>query len=351
MLSQSRFLKACRREPVDTTPVWFMRQAGRYMPEYRAIRGKMSMLEAIRNPEVSREITLQPLNAFPLDAAIIFADILTPLIGMGIKLDFVKGEGPQIENPLRSTREVDLLGVPAAAEALPFALEAIRLTAAELTPRNIPLIGFCGAPFTLASYTIEGGGSRNYERTKGMMYTEPAAWKRLMDKLVTVLSDLLARQVEAGTSALQIFDSWAGALSPYDFARYVAPYTRQLIENAKKSGVPVIYFSTGTGAMLDQIAALDSDVVSVDWRIRLDTAWQAIGPDRAIQGNLDPLLLFAPWREVQAQADEILKQAAGRPGHIFNLGHGILPGTPLDTVRRLAEYVHEKTARLGEVNL
>lgn len=351
MLSESRFLKACRREPVDATPVWFMRQAGRYMPEYREIRGKMSMLEAIRNPEVSRDVTLQPINAFQLDAAIIFADILTPLIGMGIDLDFIKGEGPHIENPLRATRDIDMLGVPAAAEAMPFALEAIRLTAAELTPRGIPLIGFCGAPFTLASYAIEGGGSRNYERTKGLMYAEPAAWKRLMDKLVTVLSDLLARQVEAGAAALQIFDSWAGALSPYDFERYVAPYTRQLVENARKSGVPVIYFSTGTSAMLDQVAALGSDVVSVDWRVRLDRAWQTLGPDRAIQGNLDPLLLFAPWREVAAQADEILAQAGGRPGHIFNLGHGILPGTPVETVARLAEYVHEKTARLEQVNL
>jgi uroporphyrinogen decarboxylase len=350
MLSESRFIKACRREPVDATPVWFMRQAGRYMPEYRQIREKMSMLEAIRNPEVSRDITLQPLNAFQLDAAIIFADILTPLIGMGIDLDFIKGEGPHIENPLRSTRDIDLLGVPAAAEALPFALEAIRLTAAELTPRNIPLIGFCGAPFTLASYAIEGGGSRNYERTKGMMYAEPAAWKRLMDKLVTVLSDLLARQVEAGAAAVQIFDSWVGALSPYDFDRYVAPYTRQLVENAKKSGVPVIYFSTGTAAMLDRIAALGSDVVSVDWRTRLDRAWQTLGSEQAIQGNLDPLLLFAPWREVEAQAAEILAQAEGRPGHIFNLGHGILPGTPVETVARLAEYVHQKTARREQVN-
>lgn len=350
MLSESRFIRACRRQPVDATPVWFMRQAGRYMPEYREIRGKMSMLEAIRNPEVSRDITLQPINAFQLDAAIIFADILTPLIGMGINLDFVKGEGPQIENPLRTTRDVDMLGVPAAAEAMPFALEAIRLTVAELGPRNLPLIGFCGAPFTLASYAIEGGGSRNYERTKGMMYSEPAAWKRLMDKLVTVLSDLLARQVEAGASALQIFDSWAGALSPYDYDRYAAPYTRQLVENAKKSGVPVIYFSTGTAAMLDRVASLGSDVISVDWRVRLDQAWGTIGANRAVQGNLDPLVLFAPWREVEAQADEILAQAAGRPGHIFNLGHGILPGTPVETVRRMAEYVHAKTARPEQVN-
>lgn len=349
MLSESRFIKACRREETDATPVWFMRQAGRYMPEYRAVRSQLTMLEAIRSPEIAFAITMQPINAFNLDAAIIFADILTPLIGMGINLDFVKGEGPQIENPLTTTRAIDMLGAPPTEEALPFALEAIRLTVKELNPRHIPLIGFAGAPFTLASYAIEGGGSKNYERTKGLMYTEPAAWKRLMDKLVTVLSDLVVKQVEAGVSAIQIFDSWAGALSPRDFARFVAPYNRQLIEIAKKTGVPVIYFSTGTGGMFEQVTALGSDVVSIDWRIALDKAWHEIGYDRAIQGNLDPLLLFAPWREVQAAADEILRQATGRPGHIFNLGHGILPGTPVETVRRLADYVHEKTATRARV--
>jgi uroporphyrinogen decarboxylase len=351
MLSESRFLRACRRQPTDATPVWFMRQAGRYMPEYRAIRGRVSMLEAIRSPEIAHEITMQPINAFNLDAAIIFADILTPLIGMGINLDFIKGEGPHIENPLRSPRDVDMLGTPPAVETMPFATEAIRLTVAELTPRNIPLIGFAGAPFTLASYAIEGGGSKNYEHTKGMMYAEPAAWKRLMTKIVTVLSDFLAEQVKAGASALQIFDSWVGALSPHDYARYVAPYTRQVIEAGQKTGVPVIYFSTGTTSMLDQVAALGSDVISIDWRIRLDKAWQEIGPERAIQGNLDPLLLFAPWQEVKTNADEILQQANGRSGHIFNLGHGILPGTPVETVRRLADYVHEQTARVEQLAL
>jgi len=351
MLSESRFIKACRREITDATPLWFMRQAGRYMPEYRAIRERISMLDAIRDPETSYTITMQPINAFNLDAAIIFADILTPLIGMGIKLDFIKGEGPQIENPLRTTRDIDMLGTPPADETMPFAMEAIRLAVADLTPRNIPLIGFAGAPFTLASYAIEGGGSKNYERTKAMMYSEPAAWKRLMEKLVTVVSDYLTRQVEAGASALQLFDSWVGAVGPYDFARFVAPYTKQIIEQAKKTGVPVIYFSTGTGTLLDQIKDLGSDVVSIDWRINLDKAWQEIGHDRAIQGNLDPLLLFAPWREVQAHTDEILRQANNRPGHIFNLGHGILPGTPVETVRRLTDYVHERTAVSSQLSV
>jgi uroporphyrinogen decarboxylase len=344
MLSDSRFIRALRRQPVDATPVWFMRQAGRYMPEYRAIREKMSMLEALRSPQTAAEITLQPINAFNLDAAIIFADILTPLIGMGLNLDFVKGEGPQIDNPIRTTKDIDRLGTPPAEESMPFTLEAIRLVAAELTPRNIPLIGFCGAPFTLASYAIEGGGSRNYEHTKSMMYAEPAAWKRLMERLSTVLGDFLQKQVEAGAFALQIFDSWAGVLSPRDYAKYVAPYNKQVIETAKKSGVPVIYFSTGTSTMLDQISALGSDCVGVDWRISLDAAWQQIRHDKAIMGNLDPVVLFAPWREVQANSDLILQQAGGKPGHVFNLGHGILPGTPVETVKRLADYVHEKTA-------
>ncbi len=348
MLDESRFIRACRRQPTDTTPVWFMRQAGRYLPEYRAVREKVSMLEAIRSPEIAHQITMQPVNAFNLDAAIIFADILTPLIGMGIRLDFVKGEGPEIENPIRRTQDVDHLGVPPAEEAMPFALEAIRAVTADLAPRNLPLIGFAGAPFTLASYAIEGGGSKTYERTKGLMYAEPAAWKRLMDKLATVVGDYLAQQVKAGAAALQLFDSWVGALAPRDFARFVAPYTAQIIENAKKTGVPVIYFSTGTGAMLDQVAALGSDVVSVDWRGRLDAAWRQIGADRAIQGNLDPVLLMAPWREIRGHVDDILAQAGGRPGHIFNLGHGILPGTPVETVRRLADYVHEKTAKMEQ---
>lgn len=345
MLNESRFIRASRRETTDATPVWFMRQAGRYMPEYRAVRSSITMLEAIRSAEIAHQVTMQPINAFNLDAAIIFADILTPLIGMGIDLDFIKGEGPHIENPLRANRDVDMLATPPSEETMPFAFEAIRLTVADLTPRNIPLIGFAGAPFTLASYAIEGGGSKNYEHTKGMMYSEPAAWKRLMDKLVTVLNDFLAQQVKAGVSALQIFDSWVGAVGPRDFARFVAPYTKQVIEAAQKTGVPVTYFSTGTGTMLDQIADLGSDVVSIDWRMGLDKAWAQLKPHQAIQGNLDPLLLFAPWREVQAATDEILAQADGRPGHIFNLGHGILPGTPVETVRRLADYVHEKTAK------
>ncbi len=343
MLMNSRFIKACYLTYTGVTPVWFMRQAGRYMPEYRAIREKVSMLDAIRTPDIACEITMQPINAFNLDAAILFADILTPLIGMGIDLDFVKGEGPCINNPIRSVQDVEQLRTPPAGEAMPFAAEAVRKLVAELTPRNIPLIGFAGAPFTMASYAIEGGGSKNYERTKGLMWSDPLSWDQLMTKLVVLISDYLIEQANAGASALQIFDSWAGALGPHDYAKYVAPYTKQVIENTQKSGVPVIYFSTGTIGILDQVTALGSNVVSVDWRTPLDAAWNQIGTDRAIQGNLDPVLLLAPWDEIQVNVDEILKQANGRPGHIFNLGHGILPETPMDIVRRLADYVHEKT--------
>jgi uroporphyrinogen decarboxylase len=342
-LKHSRFIRACRREPTDATPVWFMRQAGRYMPEYRAIRETVSMLDAIRTPEIAHRITMQPIHAFNLDAAILFADILIPLIPMGIDLDFIKGEGPQIETPIRTMPDVERLQTPPAADSMPYIAETVRSLAAELTPRNIPLIGFAGAPFTLASYAIEGGGSKNYEHSKGMMWNAPQVWHAFMQKLVITLTDYLTLQARAGAAALQIFDSWAGALGARDYATYAAPYTRALIQNVQALGVPVIYFSTGTGALLDQIRDLGSEVVSVDWRLPLDRAWDAIGHDKAIQGNLDPVMLFAEWDVIKTAVDEILDQAGGRPGHIFNLGHGILPGTPVDTVRRLADYVHERT--------
>ncbi|HVO42312.1 MAG TPA: uroporphyrinogen decarboxylase family protein, partial [Aggregatilineales bacterium] len=243
-LSDSRFLRACWRQPADATPVWFMRQAGRYMPEYRAIRERVSMLDAIRTPEIAHQITLQPVSAFHLDAAILFSDILIPLIPMGLALDFVEGEGPQIDALIRSRADVEKLQTPPAAESMPFIGEAVRRITADLTTRYIPLIGFGGAPFTLASYAIEGGGSRNYERTKSLMWNAPDIWRLLMDKLVAVLSDYLALQIRSGAAAVQIFDSWAGALSPRDYAVYVAPYTAQLIRDVQQHGVPVIYFST-----------------------------------------------------------------------------------------------------------
>ncbi len=339
----SRFLRAARRLPTDCTPIWLMRQAGRYMAEYRAIRAQHAMLEVIRTPELAAEITLQPINAFDLDAAIIFADILPPLIGMGLELEFVKGEGPVIHNPIERTYDIDLLATPPATESLGFTLEAVRLVTRELAGRGIPLIGFAGAPFTLASYAIEGGSSKSYAKTKAMMYTEPAAWKRLMDKLVTVQADYLLQQAKAGAAALQVFDSWAGALSRDDYRRYVQPYNTRLFEMIARAGVPTVNFSTKTSAYIEEVAACGGDVIGVDWQLPLDEMWLRIGHERAIQGNLEPVALFAPWRELQPRVDAILDQAAGRPGHIFNLGHGILPQTPVDTVRRLVDYVHERT--------
>jgi uroporphyrinogen decarboxylase len=344
----ARFLRACYRLPVDRTPVWLMRQAGRYLPEYRAIRARQTMLEAINTPEVAAEITLQPLNRFDLDAAIIFADILPPLIGMGLKLEFVQGEGPVIHNPLARPYEIDVLATPPAPETMAGTLQAIRLVAAELAGRDIPLIGFAGAPFTLASYAVEGGGSSHYVKVKSLMYGEPAAWKRLMTKLVTVQADYLLEQAKAGAAALQLFDSWAGlALSKQDYQRYVQPYNATLFKQLARAGVPIIYFSTSTAAYLEEVAAAvpnQTGVIGVDWRLPLAEAWQKIGFERPIQGNLDPVALLAPWRELRFRIGEVLAQAGGRPGHIFNLGHGIFPNTPVENVARLVDYVHEQTA-------
>ena len=343
-LTQSRFLKACRREATDCTPVWFMRQAGRYMPNYRAIREKHSMLDVINTPQLAAEVTLQPIDAFDFDAAIIFSDILPPLVGMGLSLDFVKGSGPQIEKPLASVQDVEQLTVPQAAEVMGPTLEAISIVAPELETRGIPLIGFAGAPFTLACYAIQGAGSKLYDKAKAFMYTHPQAWHDLMEKLVTVTVDYLVQQVRHGARALQVFDSWAGLLSIGDYQRFIQPHNTRLFSEIAATQVPLINFSTGTGTHLDQVARCGGDVLGVDWRLPLDQAWNAIGFDKAIQGNLDPTTLLGAWDEVQSQADGILTAAGKRPGHIFNLGHGILPTTPMETVKRLVDYIHETTA-------
>jgi uroporphyrinogen decarboxylase len=316
------------------------------MEEYRQIRTRHSILELIRTPELAAEVTLQPLTRFAFDAAIIFADILPPLIGMGLKLDFVKGEGPLIENPLTRTYDIDMLATPPATETLAPTLEAIGLVNRELAARNIPLIGFAGAPFTLASYAIEGSGSKSYIKTKSLMYSEPAAWKRLMLKLVTVQADYLLAQVKAGAAALQLFDSWAGsALSQQDYRRFVQPYNRLLLETVQRASVPVINFSTGTASFIQDIAATGGDVIGVDWRMPLGWYWEQIGTSKAIQGNLEPIALLAPWRELKYQVDAVMREADGRPGHIFNLGHGIFPNTPVENVQRVVDYVHEQSAR------
>ncbi len=345
-LASSDFVRALRRQETSRTPVWLMRQAGRYLPEYRKLREGRSMLDVIASPELSARLTLQPLERFDLDAAIIFADILPPLRTMGLDVRFDGDAGPSISNPIRSTRDIDMLAAPPAVEGLGSTLEAIRMARSELEPRGIPVIGFAGAPFTLASYAVEGGGSKDYSRTKLLMYGEPAAWERLMTKLVTVQADYLVAQARAGASAVQVFDSWAGiALGREDYLRFVRPHNERLFAALRTASVPAISFSTGTAAYIGDVASAGGDVISVDWRLPLDAYWERIGFDRSIQGNLDPVALLAPWPEIEARVDSILEAVAGRPGHIFNLGHGILPQTSPDTVARLVERVHERSAR------
>lgn len=338
-----RFLRACRRESVDCTPVWFMRQAGRYMPEYRSLRAKHSILELCKTPELAAQVTLQPIDRFPLDAAIIFADILLPLEAMGLSLDFADGEGPVIHNPVRDRESVDRLKV-IDGEELSYVAEAVSLTRRALNGR-VPLIGFAGAPFTLASYAIEGGGSRNYVLTKQLMYREPDVWHKLMDKLARVVTGYLRRQIRAGAQAIQLFDSWVGCLAPGDYEEYVLPHVQLIFEGLKRERVPLIYFGTGTSAILRQMHQAGGDVIGIDWRIYLDEAWATVGHEVAVQGNLDPVVLFAPLHEIERRVEDILRKAAGRPGHIFNLGHGILPDTPVEHVAAVVDMVHKLSAR------
>jgi uroporphyrinogen decarboxylase len=338
------FLRACRRQPASYTPVWLMRQAGRYMSEYRALRAKHSMLEMINTPELAAEVTLQPIDKFGFDAAIIFSDILPPLIGMGLDLEFVEGLGPRIKNPVQTGKDVERLATPPPEESMAGTLGAVRLVTAELTTRNIPLIGFAGAPFTLASYAIEGGGTKIYSKVKSLMYAAPDTWDRLMNKLVDVQCAYMLAQVDAGASALQLFDSWAGsALGVQDYVRYVKPYNTRLLGRLTEAGVPLINFSTGTAPYIEEVAACGGDVIGVDWRMPIDWFREKVGYDKAVQGNLDPISLLGTWEQLKSQIDDILDRAAGRPGHIFNLGHGILPQTPVDNVKRLADYVRERT--------
>jgi uroporphyrinogen decarboxylase len=322
-----------------------MRQAGRYMTEYRRVRERYGILDIIKTPELACEVTMQPLNAFDLDAGIIFSDILPPLEGMGLKLEFAKGEGPVIHNPVRVAADVDRLEVHPPDETMGFTLDAIRLVRKELGEAGVPLIGFSGAPFTLACYAVEGGGSRAWLRAKRMMAADPESWQTLMNKLSEVVAGYLCAQVSAGAQALQIFDTWVGELSPSEFKHNVLPYLKNIIEKVRPTSVPLIYFGTNTNGMFGLIRELDTDVVGVDWRIELGEAWQRLGAGVAIQGNLDPTALFDPWDVLASKAGLILDEAAGRPGHIFNLGHGILPETPVDNVKRLVDFVHERGAQ------
>lgn len=339
-LSSHRFLRACRREPVDATPIWLMRQAGRYMAEYRALRARHSMLEVCRSPELATEVTLQPIRRFPLDAAIIFSDLLLPLTPLGLPFDFVKGEGPQVERPIRTVADIGQLRRFEPREELGYVLEAIRLVKRELGGK-VPLIGFAGAPFTMASYAIEGAHSNHYAHTKGLMYNEPQAWHRLCDLLAGTAADYLVAQAEAGADVVQVFDSWIGALSPADYREFVLPHMRRIFGALREHGVLSIHFGTGSAMLLELMAEAGGDVVGADWRIPLDEAWTKIGPSRAIQGNLDPTLLLGPRDRLLAGAADVLARAGGRAGHIFNLGHGILPATPLEQVDALIEAVHQ----------
>jgi len=342
--SNNRFLRACWREPVDYTPVWFMRQAGRYMAEYRKIRKKYDILSICKTPEVAAQVTLQPIHRLRVDAAIIFADILLPLQGMGIDLAFTKGEGPAIRNPVRTSADVKALRMIEPREDLSFVMEAIKIVKKELNGK-VPLIGFSGAPFTVASYLIEGGHSAHYIHTKLMMYKAPDTWHALMQKLSQVTMEYLRSQIHAGAQAVQIFDSWVGCLSPGDYRNFVLPYTRQVIQGLKGERVPIIHFGTGTSNLLELMKSAGSDVIGVDWRIDLDQAWKRLRYDVAIQGNLDPVALFGPLNEIEKRVQDILRRAANRPGHIFNLGHGILPQTPVEHVAAVVEMVHNYSRR------
>lgn len=333
----ARFLCACRREPVDCTPVWFMRQAGRYLPAYRAIRQKYSLLEICAHPEVAAQVTLQPVDMLGVDAAILFADILLPLIPMGVQLEFAAGEGPIIHNPIRTSADVQALRVIRAAEDLANVVETVRLVRRELNGR-VPLIGFAGAPFTLASYLIEGGASRTFLKTKQVMYREPQTWHTLMNKLADVVADYLHAQVAAGAQAVQVFDSWVGCLSPDDYREHVLPYSQKIFHLI--DSVPTIHFGTNTATLLPLMREAGGDVIGLDWRVPLEHGWQCLG-DVAVQGNLDPVALFAPRDELTKQVRDVLRRAAGRAGHIFNLGHGLLPETPVDNVRAVVDMVHE----------
>ncbi|MFH0809660.1 MAG: uroporphyrinogen decarboxylase [Pseudomonadota bacterium] len=335
------FLRACRREPVERTPVWLMRQAGRYMEQYQEVRRQHSFLEMCHNPEIACEVTLTPVEILEVDAAILFSDLLIPVQAMGLEIEFKESVGPVIHNPVRTEADLERLHVPDPKTEMPFVMEAIRLLRQRL---EVPLIGFAGAPFTVASYIIEGGGSRNYLETKRIMHTQPRLWRGLMSLISESLAKFLAAQVKAGAQALQVFDSWVGALSPEDYRHHVLPYSRRVLA-AARGKVPVIHFASGAAGLLELLRQAGGDIIGVDWRLGLDTAWQRIGHDRGIQGNLDPALLFATPRVIEQAVKDLLARAEGRAGHIFNLGHGVLPATPVENVKALVAAVAKYSRR------
>lgn len=337
----SRLLRALRREPVDRTPIWLMRQAGRSLPEYRRLRERWTLVDIVAQPDLCAEVTLQPVRRLGVDAAVLFADIMLPLRGMGVEFELVESLGPVIARPIRSAADVDALSEPSGEDAAPQVIEAVRRVVAE---SPVPVICFCGAPFTLASYLIEGKPSRDFSLAKQFMFCEPEAFERLMARLARVMAAYLAAQVRAGASALQVFDSWVGALSVEDYEARVAPHTGAIFAAAAGLGVPRIHFGTGTAGLLESIAATGPDVVSLDWRVPLDAGWRRVGYGHGLQGNLDPAVLLGPRDLVRARALDVLRRAGGRPGHVFNLGHGVLPETPLENLQVLVETVREWVA-------
>ncbi len=343
-MANYRFLQACRRQDVDCTPVWMMRQAGRYLPEYRALRQKYSFWEMCKTPELAVEVTLQPLRRFALDAAILFSDILVPLEGMGAGFQFVESRGPVLAEPIRTAAAVDRLQVIDARETVPFVMDAIGILRRELDGK-VPLIGFSGAPFTLASYLVEGSGSKQYQHVKTMMYAEPDTFHRLMEKITQVVISYLSAQIEAGAQAVQLFDSWVGCLDRDDYREHVFPYSQKIFAALSRYDVPLIHFANQAATLLDLVRDAGGDVIGVDWRLDLDRAWEIIGPQRGIQGNLDPIILFAPPEVIRRRVARIVERAGNRNGHIFNLGHGILPTTPIDHARAMIDAVHEFSRR------
>jgi uroporphyrinogen decarboxylase len=335
----SRFLDACKRRPTDVRPVWFMRQAGRYLRQYREVRSKHGILEMCKRADLAATVTLQPVELLDVDAAIIFADLLLPVEPMGLKLRYVESKGPIIDNPVRTADDIDSLST-VNTDDLGYVGESIQMVTRALNGR-IPVIGFVGAPFTLASYIIEGGASKSFIKTKRMMYSDETMWRRLMGKIVDVLAPFAVMQVASGARAIQVFDSWVGALGADDYVRYAAPYSRALIERIRQAGVPVIHFGTGASGYFRELHAAGGDVMGVDWRMNIDQAWMDISYRAAIQGNLDPVALFAPLSELKVKVHELLKRTGTRPGHIFNLGHGILPETPVDNVKAVVQMVRE----------
>jgi len=345
-LKNDRFLRACRREPVDATPVWFMRQAGRYMAEYRSVRAHHSLLEICKRPDLAAEVTLQPVERLGVDAAILFADILLVVEPLGVGLEFVGGDGPSLRHPVASAADIDRLRRFDVATELGFIAESVRTIVARLDGR-VPLIGFAGGPFTVASYLVEGGHSSNFLATKRLMYGEPEAWHRLLAQLASLTTEYLRLQIEAGADAIQLFDSWAGALGPEDYRRYVLPHARAIFEPLAATGVPLIHFGTQTAALLADMRRAGGSVIGVDWRIDLVDAWERVGADVALQGNLDPVALLAPWPVLSEAACGLLRSVAKRRGHVFNLGHGILPQTPVEAAADLVALVHEESSRLA----